>query len=190
MAVNIFRGARRIALVAGILATAATVGVLISDRPFLTARYSLALPDEPFTRTDETCPEQGGVVYLTALTPQRRSVSVTVCLLPMAFGKDSALLIPYRIDKDGTIWGAAPYSRELTRYERAVEERFRLAKDHGDDLDRESARRRKSDLLKGLVYLVLGLATYWAIVWTVGWIVRGFLGIPRGKDRAEIQSGT
>lgn len=34
-----------------------------------------------------------------------------------------------------------------------------------------------------LTNLGLGLAFFWIAVWSVGWIVRGFLGIPRGADR-------
>ena len=185
MAVNIFRGARRIALVAGVLAAGATIAVLATDRPLLSANYMLARPDAPFTRSADKCPKDGDILYPTAQTPQGRSVFVTICLLPMAFGKASTRLVPYRIDKDGMIWGALPYSRELTEYERIVEERFRLAQDHGEDLDRESVRRRKHDLLAGLGWLIVALAAYWATVGTMGWIVRGFLGIPRRKDQAE-----
>ena len=28
----------------------------------------------------------------------------------------------------------------------------------------------------------LSMAGFWAFTWTVGWIVRGFMGIPHGKD--------
>ena len=29
----------------------------------------------------------------------------------------------------------------------------------------------------------LSMAGFWAFTWTVGWIVRGFMGIPRGHDQ-------
>jgi hypothetical protein len=35
----------------------------------------------------------------------------------------------------------------------------------------------------GFIWLPIGLAVLWALTWTVGWIVRGFLGIPHGQDR-------
>jgi len=37
-------------------------------------------------------------------------------------------------------------------------------------------------LLLDTEFLVGGLAAGWAVVFTTGWIVRGFLSIPRGKD--------
>ena len=33
-----------------------------------------------------------------------------------------------------------------------------------------------------LIFLFAGLASLWALTWATGWIVRGFMGIPRGKD--------
>ena len=33
------------------------------------------------------------------------------------------------------------------------------------------------------MYLVGGLALFWAFVWCVGWVMRGFLGIPSGEDK-------
>jgi hypothetical protein len=32
-------------------------------------------------------------------------------------------------------------------------------------------------------YLVAGLAAFAGVVWTFGWMARGFLGIPRGMDK-------
>ncbi len=37
----------------------------------------------------------------------------------------------------------------------------------------------------GLLQMLASLAGFWLFIWTVGWIVRGFKGIPQGKDRLE-----
>jgi hypothetical protein len=37
----------------------------------------------------------------------------------------------------------------------------------------------------GLLKMLASLVGFWLFVWTVGWIVRGFRGIPQGKDRIE-----
>lgn len=48
------------------------------------------------------------------------------------------------------------------------------------------------DLRRGEIFKILreyffnalmGLAAFWAFTWATGWIVRGFVGIPRGMDR-------
>ncbi len=37
----------------------------------------------------------------------------------------------------------------------------------------------------GFLQMLVTLAGFWIFVWTIGWIVRGFRGIPQGKDRLE-----
>lgn len=35
---------------------------------------------------------------------------------------------------------------------------------------------------QGLLVIVAGVVLLWGLTWSIGWIVRGFLGIPRGQD--------
>lgn len=37
----------------------------------------------------------------------------------------------------------------------------------------------------GFMQMLATLAGFWLFVWTIGWIVRGFKGIPQGKDSLE-----
>ena len=37
-----------------------------------------------------------------------------------------------------------------------------------------------------LFWLLPFLAAFWALTWAIGWIVRGFMGIPWGKDSKEL----
>ncbi len=39
------------------------------------------------------------------------------------------------------------------------------------------------ELGTGLFVALGGLGCLWAFTWAVGWIVRGFMGIPRGLDQ-------
>lgn len=39
---------------------------------------------------------------------------------------------------------------------------------------------------EGVLVLVVGIVFLWALSWTTGWIVRGFLGIPRGQDQKAL----
>lgn len=39
--------------------------------------------------------------------------------------------------------------------------------------------------LYALLWLLPILGAFWAFTWAVGWIVRGFMGIPHGKDSKE-----
>ena len=108
---------------------------------------------------------------------------VTLCLLAMPFGKENTRLIPYKIDEQGRIWGAAIYSSEVVLYEKKLESRFKMSASDEEKLKQETLKRYRENWLSGLSYLVGGLAIFAGVVWAIGWIVRGFLGIPRGMDR-------
>jgi hypothetical protein len=45
--------------------------------------------------------------------------------------------------------------------------------------------QRAQSLGLGFLQMLVTLAGFWLFVWAVGWIVRGFKGIPQGKDRIE-----
>lgn len=40
----------------------------------------------------------------------------------------------------------------------------------------------------GLLVVGVGLAFLWALTWALGWIVRGFLGIPQGQDQKPMET--
>ena len=50
-------------------------------------------------------------------------------------------------------------------------------------IDKALSEKRKSDILFKLGVLAGLLFTIWFMSWSIGWIVRGFLGIPRGQDK-------
>jgi hypothetical protein len=183
MKFNIFEGARRIALLIGGIAIAGTLIALATYNPYVFVQYSIAHPNDAFVQIQEPCPSDAGRHYLSTRTSTGESVSVNLCLLAMPFGKDNTRLIPYKIDEQGMIWGAASYSSEVSDYERKLEGRFKLTSSDEEKLKEEILHRYRENWLSGLGYLVAGLAIFDGLVWAIGWIVRGFLGIPRGMDK-------
>lgn len=109
----------------------------------------------------------------------------------MPFGDKGERLVPYKIDEKGMIWGAASYSSEVSEYERQLEKRFILAPRDEEFAEKEFSRRYWREIKEGIGYLAIGLAIFGGFVWAVGWIVRGFVGIPRGMDKrpSEAQQG-
>ena len=182
MKFNVFEGARRIALLLAVVATLAVVAVAATHDPYLSLRYTVSLPGAPFVRSGEVCPLDADSHYFSTTTTSGHSIGVELCLLPSEFGKDGQKLIPYQIDKAGIVWGAASYSSEVSSYERELEKSFKLPTADETWANSEIAKRYRSNWLSSLGFLAVGLAIYWAIVWSIGWIVRGFAGIPRGKD--------
>lgn len=186
MAINIFEGARRIALLLGGGAAIITVLVAFNQDAYYRAEYSLAAPNAPFRKTDGGCPSEGRTIYFDHQTSGGKKARVSVCLKPMTFtnkSKEETELIPYKTDSDGMTWGARSYSTEISTYETQVEKRFTMTANDEDVYIKEAARQWRSQFAEAMGYLAAGLAIFGALVWTVGWIVRGFLGIPHGMDK-------
>lgn len=182
VAINIFEGSRRIALLAAGLATLGTLVVLVTNDPYVSIEYSVAQPGGPFSRLSGNCPSDAGKHYFTTETKTGQRLSIDLCLLTMPFGDTGEQLVPYKTDQKGMVWGAASYSSEVSEYERQLEKRFILPPQDDDFAEKEFSRRYWKEIKEGLRYLAIGLVVFGAFVWAVGWIVRGFLGIPRGMD--------
>jgi len=56
MAINIFEGARRIALLIAGVATIGTVIGLVTNEPYMPIKYSIAYPTGSFVRMEDSCP--------------------------------------------------------------------------------------------------------------------------------------
>jgi hypothetical protein len=182
MAINVFEGARRIALLLAGIATIGTVLTVVMHEPYVSVVYTIERPDGLFVKTMEPCPSAAGTHYFTTRTNSGKSVSVTLCLAAMTF-ENGQQLIPYRIDEAGMIWGAQSYSNEVTTYQRSLERRFRMPESDQAEMEREISRKRLQSAKDAGSYLAIGLLVWAACVTTIGWIFRGFLGIPRGMDR-------
>jgi hypothetical protein len=187
MRINLFEGARRIALIAAGLVTTGTAIALIVQQPYQSTTYLVESPDSPFKRIDDSCPSDAAKHYFTAKTSTGKEVNVHLCILAMSFGEKEDRLIPYKIDERG-VWGDRSYSSNVTAYEKTLETRFKVPIGDEEAITKAISQRYRENLTKGFAYLVAGLAIFAAIVWAIGWIARGFLGIPRGMDTRPDQS--
>jgi hypothetical protein len=187
MRINVFEGARRIALLISVLVSIVVIALNAMSDPYVSVNYNVSAPNAPFVRTDETCPPNAGSNYFPSKTKAGHSIGVTICLLPMAFGDKSEQLVPYKIDEKGMLWGAPSYSTEVDAYEQELENRFQLLESDDRQIESELSARYRKALLESLGYLAVGLAVFWALVWATGWVARGFDGIPRGKDSRPSQ---
>ena len=183
---NIFEGARRIALLLGGGAAVITVIVAFNTSAYYQAHYSLSAPNAPFRKTDSGCQSEGRSVYFDHKTSGGKEISVTICLEPMTFittNKEEIELIPYKVDADGMTWGKKGYSTEISTYESQVKKRFTMTATDEEASIKEAEKRWRSQFVEAMGFLIAGLAIFGALVWAIGWIVRGFMGIARGQDQ-------
>ena len=179
---NIFEGSRRIAYLLGGVAAAATLVYAVTYEPYNHVTYSISHPRAAFVKLSGTCPPGAGRAYFSKPYKPGHSVSVTVCLLTTAFGEDKRQLVPYKVDEANVVWGAESYSSEVSAYESEVETRFALPPEDVSSVEREESRLYWANWKESLRNLAIGLAVFTGIVWAIGWIVRGFAGIPPGMD--------
>ena len=78
--------------------------------------------------------------------------------------------------------GFDKYSTEVTSYTNKVTDSFNLSKADEEWADNEVWAARWDKIKDYVLYIVGGLAFIWMFSWIVGWIVRGFFGIPSGHD--------
>lgn len=180
---NIFEGSRRIAYLAGGLAVVGTLISAIAYEPFISINYSISHPQAAFQRMNGSCPIEAGQTFFSTTSQSGTTVSINLCLLTMEFGENKEQLVPYKVDEKNMTWGADPYSSEVSAYEKQLEAKFVLPIEDNDWVEKEKNRLYWKNWKNSLLTLCVGLTIFAGVVWAIGWIVRGFMGIPRGMDK-------
>ena len=116
-----------------------------------------------------------------ATTGLCKSISVTLCF--KAHKSDGGeLLVPYAPATDGKWWMAGRHATEVTKYADEVVRGFQLPAKGLNEADRLLSQARLQQWKEVVQVSVGALLVGWMLVAVVGWIARGFAGIPRGKD--------
>ncbi len=185
---NIFEGSRRIVkLISAAIVVGFGVAAFFVD-PGVNIEYVVASPTSIPQRIDiDNCPTDSSSQYVYPRTRKNTKAYVKLCFTTQTF-KDSKTgndvqLIPYKFDeKTKMTWGAQSYSTEVTAYQRKVANSFVLPAEDERWVDDQYWSLVFVKLRNGFIAMIITLAILWAFTWAVGWIVRGFMGIPRGQD--------
>jgi len=203
---NIFEGARRMAMLTGGLIAAGFLFVFafFENPPApISVNYQVADVGQPPMRVHE-CPVDA--TYATKFdSKHNRSVEVWICAphsratveqLHSALRKlpseklewelltelKKRSLIPAKLER-----GDAPSDREELEFFRRLEqervESFTIPEADEGYITRLGWMQTLKQAGQYLLGLMASLAGFWAFTWAVGWIVRGFMGIPRGSDQ-------
>ncbi len=180
MKVNIFEGARRIALLTGALWAIGCFSYALISKPYVTLIYAVpALNSSPVLA--EECPGESATEYVERTAPDGRNVNVKLCFL--ASPSDSGeMLVPYADAGNGKVWMAEKYSSKVSAYTEGVARLFQLTPQGIEAFQTKHWAALLERWEQAALALIVGLGIGWGFVAAVGWIVRGFLGIPRGQD--------
>ncbi len=181
MRVNVFEGARRIALLFGGLWVAGCIGYAVIDKPLYQVHYAVDWVKRPVLVDD--CGNDDAKQFVEVKAQDGSDVPVIICFVASR-ASDGRMLVPYAADPSKTGWLRMDgrYSEEVREYTRQYASTFILPDD-----GLAAAKDKKWDanvehFKVAIQFLVAGIAFGWAFTAAFGWIVRGFMGIPRGKD--------
>lgn len=189
MKINIFEGSRRIALLIGgiwAIGVIGTFGDTWSEDTAVKMVFAVPSPGQPATRdTPESeyseCAFKDHSESRYFVTSSGTRVRAILCFKAREF-RDGQMLIPYKVDSTGALWGDRRYSDNVSTYTKKVADSFRLSKQYEHWADSQLWPTRLQRFKVVVAFLFGGLIALWIFTAVVGWIVRGFLGIPRGKD--------
>jgi hypothetical protein len=183
MKFNAFEGGRRILYLTMAL-YAITVGfVFWNNDPYPSMTFMVRGPNSaPVYAEGIRCETDNASESLYPKFAKGKTVSVTLCF--KSVGEGSSKYIPYALDPmDAKLWLVnEKYSSEVRAYTERIKGNFVLSavdKERAEKLWRDE---RNEGLKTGAMWLFGGLAVLWFSGAVVGWIVRGFAGIPQGKD--------
>ena len=118
-------------------------------------------------------------------TDEGTKVLIKLCFLPIKV-KDE-LLIPYKIDSNGQVVAGLKYRPEVDKYIESFSASFSPPESDYRRFDDEGSAKVwdfwKRSFLQLLFSVSLGVAVLYGLSFLVGWVLRGFLGIPRGMDK-------
>ncbi|MHB9157755.1 MAG: hypothetical protein ACYC2D_06900 [Thiobacillus sp.] len=183
MKVNIFEGARRIALLIGGLWAGGWISYAIVEEPYSPVTYVVPWVGAPplLLEMGVACPGDDADEYFKRIAPDEQEVAVLLCFSAQE-SDTGVMLIPYADAGERSAWLGEKYSAEVRKYTQSVANSFQPTQ---EVIDAFESNRRKA-LLKqwgnAAMFLLGGLGAGWAVVAAIGWIVRGFMGIPRGQD--------
>ena len=106
-------------------------------------------------------------------------IKVTLCFLAQDF--PAGRLIPYKYENG--LWGKKKYSSDVELYVNKVSAAFVIPKADEEKLDKQWWSKRFRGLGAIFGWMLLNLAILFVFAWVVGWIVRGFMGVPQGQDK-------
>lgn len=191
MRLNVFAGARRIALLIAILWGIGALVVTWLQEPVIELRYTIAWPGESPVRTSQDCQNEEARKWKRIRTARGTPIDLALCFKAKETREEKgdapwlrgAILIPYRVEpQTGHWWGAAPHSSEVSAYTQRAADDFTLAKTDQEWADEQYWPARSKQMMVGVGWLIGGWIVLWIATFVIGWIVRGFAGIPMGKD--------
>jgi hypothetical protein len=185
MRLNVFEGARRLTyLMLGIWLVGWGIAAFTNE-PYLRATYLIPEPGaQPIPLGDSSsCKTNDRKEWTSVQTKKGRTVHLELCFMAVK-SLDGDFVVPTEIDpKSGYLTGWPPYSTNVDTYVKAAAAKFKLPVADDEEMDKRYWPEKWRQIKEGGRWAGGGVLAIWIASVIVGWIVRGFMGIPWGQDR-------
>lgn len=165
------------------LVAIAGAAVTYDQRPVVSRKYSVGIDLENkigFTPASKCAPTDHVDEFSFAPTVGYY-LHASMCFPTFTAGGKGPFVIFIK-NHNGEVLGNEPYSPEVRAFKSRAEAEFKLLGFNDSELDRAGSAAKWLQWREGGMYTLLAVFGVWIAGCLVGWIVRGFLGIPRGKD--------
>lgn len=181
MPMNVFEGARRVSIAIGAFWVCGWIASVTLNEPYVYLSYRVdglgALPVR-----DDQCGDYDATHYIFDAKDDRgRSVPVRLCFKAMR-ADNGEWLIPYAPADNGRWWLARRYSAEVTQHMTDRGRTFRIPPNGYEEAASIRWKKKCEAWEFAALGASIGIVVGWILMTGIGWIVRGFLGIPHGRD--------
>jgi hypothetical protein len=202
MKINIFEGARRLTKLIAVIWVLGMSFYVFTHESYIPAYFRVDSPDSVPIRMSEQerCNESDAEEYLSQYTSKGSKISITLCFKSIVFDNGRKLIPlsemsyiewdkrtnggqkPLTAEDKKLVWGYEKHSTEVSKHTEKVAASFKFSKADEEWADSVAWSERWRNTKFGASVTIGGLAFLWIFSWCVGWIVRGFAGIPTGQD--------
>jgi hypothetical protein len=181
MKINVFSGARRLAFLIAFVGIITAIILVFNSEPSIYYNYRIAYFGADRVLSDECRIGIDGAKYLDFNNKDGTSFHVRLCFAASR-ANDGRMLVPYA-ERDGQTWMNSAYSDEVQRHmDMYASFIFKLKPSDFEKAQSDYSSEKFWLRAKGIGYIALGAILFWFFVSCAGWVVRGFLEIPRGHD--------
>jgi hypothetical protein len=190
---NIFEGSRRIATATAVIWVAGFAIAAFNVEGTAYARYKvITVNGSAHLQSKSTCADEDAFEWTTPdfKTPNGTNVDISLCFEAKDWftNKDGAKLrlVPYKSDPvTQKIWGDDKYSTNVSNYTKEYARQFVVPAADYAKLDQLGRAAWWSSIKEGALWMIGGLVFLYLLTVTLGWVVRGFMGIPKGQDSKQ-----
>lgn len=184
MAINVFEGARRIIKLVVVIIALTGLYIAFDSSPDINLVYEIPFVGEKASRIDGDGCKSPDDATETSYSVTKESNFYDLILCFKAYQADNGnMLIPYAEDTVNKTWqGASPYDDVVIQYIRSIKNSFSVSANDEQFVNKQYWPKKLKAILPPLGIAVISIFGFWIFCWIVGWVVRGFAGIPMGQD--------